>query len=240
MKKQFVKDYTHLSLKAFDIFRQEVGKNPQGTFGFATGSTPLGFYQCILEDYTLNQTDYSNIKTFNLDEYVGLNEHHPQSYYHFMNHHLFHPLQLSKEQVHLPKGNAKDLQEECARYESLLCTNPLDLQILGIGENGHIGFNEPGTSFDSTVHVTTLKESTRQANSRFFDSIHDVPTQAITMGIQNILQAKKIVVLVSGSSKAAILKEIFHSPVTTNIPASVLRYHSDTTFIIDEDAAVHL
>ncbi|WP_093314209.1 glucosamine-6-phosphate deaminase [Tindallia californiensis] len=240
MKKLFVKDYHQLSLTAFDLFLQEFQDNPAGTFGFATGSTPIGFYQRILEDHALYQTDYSNIKTFNLDEYVGLDEHQPQSYHHFMRHQLFNPLGIGREQVHIPKGNAEDLQKECTRYESLLSSNPIDLQILGIGENGHIGFNEPGTTFESGVHITTLKESTRQANSRFFDSIHEVPTQAITMGIQNILHAKKILVLVSGSSKAPILKEIFHHPVTTKIPASALHHHPDTTFIIDEKAAVSL
>ncbi|SFI36744.1 glucosamine-6-phosphate deaminase [Tindallia magadiensis] len=240
MKKVLVKDYHHLSLTAFDLFLQEFQENPAGTFGFATGSTPIGFYQRIREDHALHQTDYSKIKTFNLDEYVGLDEQHPQSYHHFMSQQLFNPLGIGKEQVHLPKGNAEDLQQECERYESLLNAHPIDLQILGIGENGHIGFNEPGTSFESGVHVTTLKESTRQANSRFFDSIHQVPTHAITMGIQNILNAKKILVLVSGSSKAAIIKEIFQHPVTTQIPASALNHHSDTTFIIDEEAAMYL
>lgn len=197
------------------------------TFGLATGGTMEPLYAEICE----TNIDFTNCISFNLDEYVGLSAKHEQSYAFYMYKHLFHHKPFEKS--YLPNGLADNLTEEAARYESLLQQHSLDFQLLGIGQNGHIGFNEPGTSFDSLTHLVTLEESTRQANARFFDSIDEVPTQAFTMGIQSIMRAKSILLIAVGEAKREVLERVLASKYTEEIPASILMKHPNVTILTD-------
>ena len=199
--------------------------------GLATGSTPLAFYDEIRK----SDLDFSDMTSVNLDEYVGLAADNDQSYHHFMQENLFRA--KSFQESFLPNGLASDLQEETRRYDQVIAEHPIDFQILGIGHNGHIGFNEPGTSFDVTTHVVNLAEDTIKANSRFFDSIDDVPKQAISMGIQSIMQSKMIVLMAYGQGKADAIKQMIEGPVTEDLPASVLQKHPNVVVIVDEAAA---
>ncbi len=197
------------------------------TFGLATGGTMEPLYAKICE----TDADFSNCMSFNLDEYVGLSAKHEQSYAYYMYKHLFHHKPFKES--HLPNGLANNPIEEAARYESLLQQYPLDFQLLGIGHNGHIGFNEPGTSFDSLTHLVTLEESTRQANARFFDSIDEVPTEAFTMGIQSIMRAKCILLIAVGEAKRNVLERVLASEYTEAVPASVLTKHPNVIILTD-------
>ena len=201
------------------------------TLGLATGSTPLAFYDEIRK----SDLDFSDMTSVNLDEYVGLAADNDQSYHYFMQENLFRA--KSFKESFLPNGLASDLQEETRRYDQVIAEHPIDFQILGIGHNGHIGFNEPGTSFDVTTHVVNLTEDTIKANSRFFDSIDDVPKQAISMGIQSIMQSKMIVLMAYGQGKADAIKQMIEGPVTEDLPASVLQKHPNVVVIVDEAAA---
>lgn len=238
MKIVKVKDYEAASKEAFEIFSQQVKNKPNSILGLATGSTPIRMYEMLVEDHKVNGTSYKDIRTFNLDEYYGLEPTHPQSYYYFMMEHLFKYLDINVDNINVPKGNT-DIQAECDRYNALLEKNPIDLQLLGIGSNGHIGFNEPGTSFDSVTHYIELDESTRKDNARIFfnNVLDDVPTHAVTMGIQNIMNAKKVVLIACGDNKAKAIKGLVEDEPTTTIPASILSTHPDFTLIIDEAAA---
>lgn len=207
MKLIIVENYEEASIEAAKVMLEVVKNNPTANLGLATGSTPIRMYELMIEDHKKNGTSYKDIKSFNLDEYFGLEATHPQSYHYFMNKHLFSGIDINPENVHVPNG-AGDIQVSCDDYNKLLAENPIDIQLLGIGSNGHIGFNEPGTSFDSVTHMIELKESTRQDNARlFFDGkIDEVPTHAITMGILNILQAKKVLLVACGENKAQPIK----------------------------------
>lgn len=218
---------------AFDILskRLETGMK---TIGLATGSTPLKLYEKLRN----TKTDVSHVTTVNLDEYVGLEPTNPQSYNYYMNEELFKYMNFAATNV--PNGVAEDLQKECKRYEEILRNHPVDLQILGMGPNGHIGFNEPGTSFDSVTHVAQLTPSTREANKRFFDKEEEVPTKAITMGISSIMSAKEIMMLAFGEGKAEAVRNMIEAPVTVDCPASVLQNHSNAIIILDEAAASKL
>lgn len=233
-----VKDYEEASQKACEIMLNVVKSNPTANLGLATGSTPIRLYELMREDHKKNGTSYKDIKSFNLDEYFGLDQSHPQSYHYFMCHNLFNELDIDMNNVHVPKGNG-NIDEECKAYNQLLEDNPIDIQLLGIGSNGHIGFNEPGTSFDAVTHKVDLKQSTIEDNARlFFDGkIDEVPKQAISMGIKNIMDAKSILILAFGKGKAEAVKGMIEGPVTTDLPASVLQNHNDVTVIIDKDAA---
>lgn len=215
---------------AFSLLKDEMAKGAK-TLGLATGSTPLAFYDEIRK----SDLDFSDMTSVNLDEYVGLAADNDQSYHHFMQENLFRA--KSFKESFLPNGLASDLQEETRRYDQVIAEHPIDFQILGIGHNGHIGFNEPGTSFDVTTHVVNLAEDTIKANSRFFDSIDDVPKQAISMGIQSIMQSKKIVLMAYGQGKADAIKQMIEGPVTEDLPASVLQKHPNVVVIVDEAAA---
>ncbi|MFS8650304.1 MAG: glucosamine-6-phosphate deaminase [Caldibacillus sp.] len=237
MKVIRVKDYQAMSEKAKDFVLALVKNKPDAVLGLATGSTPEGLYQLLIDDHKKNGTSYKNITTFNLDEYIGLDGDHNQSYRYFMNEKLFNHIDIPLEQTHVPNGTASDLDEECQRYEALLKEKGgIDLQILGIGTNGHIGFNEPGTPFDSRTHVVELEESTRQANSRFFDSIDDVPTHAITMGVATILESRKIILLASGESKKEAIQKLLTEEPSEAFTASALLNHPDVTVIVDAEA----
>ena len=234
-------NYEELSKKAAEEIISRINRNPSLNLGLATGSTPTGLYQELIRDHKQNQTSYKDINTFNLDEYIGISKKDRNSYHYFMCEHLFEHIDIPLDQTHIPDGTAKDLGEECRRYEQFINEHGgIDLQILGIGQNGHIGFNEPGTPFDSRTHIIDLAESTRQANSRFFESLEDVPKQAITMGIASIMDSKEIFLLVSGASKAKALARLMNGDVSEQFPASVLQDHQNVTIFADKEAAALL
>lgn len=216
---------------------EKIRSNPDMTLGLATGSTPKGVYAELIKDHLENGTSYEKITTINLDEYIGLPSSDPNSYRYFMNIVLFNHLNIPLENTNLPNGTADDINQECLRYEQLIKDLiDIDLQVLGIGRNGHIGFNEPGTSFKSRTHVVKLAESTRKANARFFESIDEVPTHAITMGIASILDSREIVLLASGSAKAEAIRRLVNGEPDEQFPASALKLHPNVTIIADEEA----
>ncbi|GAB3790539.1 glucosamine-6-phosphate deaminase [Virgibacillus kimchii] len=232
-----VKDYEELSEKASEFIIEKVKKLENPVLGLATGSTPEGLYQRLIDNYRRGKISFENVSTFNLDEYVGLAKDHPNSYYHFMNEKLFRHIDVSVDRLHIPSGDVENLQEECMNYEKQIrLAGHIDVQVLGLGVNGHIGFNEPGTPFTSRTHVVDLDASTRQANSRFFNSVDDVPEKAITMGIETIMESKEILLLVSGRNKAKPLDQLKKGEVSAAFPASILQKHGKVTIIADEEA----
>lgn len=235
MKVIIVKNYEEASQEAAKIFINQVKENPQSILGLATGSTPIRMYELLREDHEKNHTSYKDVKSYNLDEYFGLDASHPQSYHYFMYKNLFNGIDIKDENVHVPCGQG-NIQENCDEYNKMLAENPVDIQLLGIGSNGHIGFNEPGTHFDQETFVVKLTDKTRQDNKRFFHSLDEVPTHAITMGISNIMKAKKILMLISGVNKADTVVKLLKDDITTDFPASILHKHPDVTVIIDQDA----
>ena len=231
------KDYEDMSKKAANIIASQVVLKPDCVLGLATGSTPIGAYKNLVEKYEQGDLDFSQVTTVNLDEYKGLPRENDQSYYYFMHDNLFDHVNVKPENTHLPDGTKEDANEECARYEELIRSlGGQDLQLLGLGHNGHIGFNEPDTVFEKTTHCVDLQESTIEANKRFFGSADDVPNQAYTMGIGTIMQAKKILVVVSGEDKADTVAKAFFGPVTPEVPASILQFHKDVILVADEAA----
>lgn len=240
MKIIFAKDYEELSEKAAEIMLAVIRTTPNAVLGLATGTTPLGLYARLIEDQKKNGTDYRHIRTVNLDEYKGLPASHEQSYAYFMRHNLFEGLGIAPEQTNIENGMAEDEAEECARYDALLDAMPRDIQLLGLGSNGHIAFNEPKTPFGSGTHVVALAESTIKDNARLFASQDEVPRKAFTMGIRHIMQAKRILILASGANKAEAVFRMAKGPVTEDVPASVLQLHPDCTLIVDEAAAARL
>lgn len=240
MKIIFAKDYEELSEKAAEMMLAVIRSTPKAVLGLATGTTPLGLYARLIEDHKINGTDYRHIRTVNLDEYKGLPASHEQSYAYFMRHNLFEGLGIAPEQTNIENGMAKDEAEECARYDALLDAMPRDIQLLGLGSNGHIAFNEPKTPFGSGTHVVSLAESTIKDNARLFASQDEVPRKAFTMGIRHIMQAKRILILASGANKAEAVFRMAKGPVTEDVPASVLQLHPDCTLIVDEAAAARL
>ncbi|HOE06649.1 MAG TPA: glucosamine-6-phosphate deaminase [Bacilli bacterium] len=232
-----VKDYDELSLEGTKIVGEFIKNNPQATLGLATGSSPIGLYQNLIKMFQNKEISFKEIKTYNLDEYCGLPKSHPESYYSFMYRNLFSHVDIKDENVHIPSSEGEDMQKNCDDYNRLLHQTTIDLQLLGIGGNGHIGFNEPGTPFDRETFLVKLAERTRQDNKMFFKEDEEVPRYAITMGIKNIMEAKKIVMLISGKSKAEAVKRLLSGEITTDFPASILHKHPDVTVIIDEPAA---
>jgi glucosamine-6-phosphate deaminase len=240
MKILVVADYESMSNAAAQIVQGQIARDPRSVLGLATGSTPLGVYKTLAE-YHRQGLDFDELTTFNLDEYVGLAADHPQSYRHYMQENFFSKVNIRPENTHIPNGAAQDLQAECLRYEQLMAeAGGIDLQLLGIGSNGHIGFNEPGTAFGSQTQVVDLTESTIQDNARFFATPQDVPTQALSMGIKSIMQAKAIVLMASGANKADAVHAALRGPVTPHVPASVLQLHPFVTFVVDQAAAGRL
>ena len=233
MKIITVKDAQAVGKVAFEILSEKLAAGAK-VLGLATGSTPIPLYQEIVK----SNLDFSDVTSVNLDEYVGLPVENEQSYDYFMREHLFNAKPF--KQSFLPNGLAEDLQEETKRYDAVIDSHPVDLQILGIGRNGHIGFNEPGTSFDITTHVVDLAQDTIQANSRFFDTIDDVPKQAISMGIASIMNSKTILLLAFGEEKSDAIAQMVNGPITEELPASVLQQHADVIVIADEAAASKL
>ena len=237
MKIYKAKDYKDMSRKAADIISAQVIMKPNCVLGLATGSTPIGTYDQLVEWYNKGDLDFSEVTTVNLDEYKGLPRTNDQSYYYFMHQHLFDRVNIDPERTNVPNGMEPDAEKECGRYEELIRSlGGVDLQLLGLGHNGHIGFNEPGEAFEKETHCVDLTESTIEANKRFFASADDVPKQAYTMGIKTIMQAKKILIVVNGENKADIVERAFFGPVTPEVPASILQLHNDVTLVGDEAA----
>ena len=237
MKIYSAKDYAGMSRIAANILSAQITMKPDCTLGLATGSTPIGTYQVLVERCASGDLDFSQVKSINLDEYVGLSPEHDQSYRYFMNTNLFNHVNINKDNTNVPNGLAEDLDAECQRYNELISTlGPIDIQVLGMGHNGHIGFNEPSDIFELETHKVDLAQTTIDANARFFASADEVPRQALTMGIKSIMQAKMILVVVNGKGKAEIVKKAFFGPVTPEVPASILQLHSDFILVADEEA----
>lgn len=231
-----VNTYEELSARAAAIICGQVAMKPNCVLGLATGSSPVGAYKKIAEKNNTGEVDFSNVKSVNLDEYVGLNIDHEQSYRYFMNNNLFKYINIDINNTYVPNGCATDVEAECKAYDALIeKLGGIDLQLLGIGYDGHIGFNEPDTYFEKATHKVTLDESTIEANSRFFASRDDVPTQAITMGMGGIMSAKKVLLIANGKGKRDIVEKAFFGPITPSVPASILQLHPDLTVIYSEN-----
>ncbi len=229
--------YYQMSRMAANLISAQVIMKPNCVLGLATGSTPIGTYEQLIRWYEKGDLDFSQVTTINLDEYKGLAPDNDQSYRYFMNTHFFDSINIRKECTHVPDGLETDSVKACHDYNKIITDcGGIDLQLLGLGLNGHIGFNEPGAAFEKETHCVDLSESTIRANSRFFASMDMVPRQAYTMGIKTIMQAKKIVVIVNGKEKAQIVKDAFFGPITPKVPASVLQLHNDVTLVGDKDA----
>lgn len=235
------KDYEEMSSKAAELIAREIRKNPRCVLGLPTGNTPLGLYRNFIKMYKKNELSFSFVKTFNLDEYYGLPPNHPLSYHFYMYRNFFDHIDIDKRNIHIPDGLTKNPIKHCREYEEKIReAGGIDWQILGIGRNGHIGFNEPGSELDSRTRLVDLTEQTIMDNSRYFEKIEDVPRKAITIGIATIMEAKNILLLASGEHKADIIHKAFEGPVTKEVPASFLQYHPRVTLIIDKLAASKL
>lgn len=237
MKVIVCKNYDEVSLKASEVIIDLMKENPNCTLGLATGSSPIGTYQNLIKACNAKEISFKNVKTYNLDEYCGIDRNHSQSYYTFMHENLFNHVDINEENVHIPFAYQDRMEECCQNYSNALNSTTIDLQLLGIGANGHIGFNEPGTSFDQETFIVELTDKTRQDNKRFFNSIDEVPTHAMTMGIKNILNAKKVLLIATGSGKAEAIKALVEGTPNVSCPASSLQMHNDTIVIVDEEAA---
>ncbi len=233
--------YEQLSQWAAERVIAQVNANPHSVLGLPTGSTAIGMYAELVAAYHGDIVSFRDVTTFNLDEYCGLAPENPQSYHYFMNEHLFKYIDIKANRVHIPDGLVDDPALVCGNYElAIREAGGIDLQVLGLGNNGHIGFNEPDDHFPVRTHCVDLTPSTREANSRLFNSIDEVPWKAYTMGVGTIMQAREILVLVSGAQKAKILKEVMEGPVKPEVPASILQMHRDVTIIADKEAATQL
>lgn len=230
-------NYDLLSKKAAQIVGSQMILNPKSILGLATGSTPIGMYKNLIKMYEEGLIDFSKTTTFNLDEYYQLPINNDQSYHYFMDENLFNHININRENIHIPNGMADDIDAECVLYDKMIDDNGIDIQVLGIGNNAHIGFNEPTINFNKGTHIVTLDESTREANARFFNSLDEVPTKAITMGTGSIFKSKKILLLASGANKAEAIYNTVHGKVTPEVPSSILQFHKDVIIILDKEAA---
>ena len=238
MRLQVLENYKEMSVKAASIVASQVILKPNSNLGLATGSTPLGMYDNLVEMYEKNLVDFEKVVTFNLDEYVGLAADHPQSYNYYMFDNFFDMVNVSQDNINIPSGIEDDLDQVCKNYDQKIENyGGIDLQVLGIGKNGHIGFNEPDNKLRTSTHIVELTDETINDNSRFFDSIDDVPKKAISMGMSSIMKAKKILLLASGEQKAEAIQKAINGEITTEHPASLLQLHSDVTILVDKDAA---
>ena len=241
MKVVVVKNYNEISFQAAQLITDQIINKINCVLGLATGSTPIGVYQELIRKFQEGELNFSKVVTFNLDEYYGLSPEHPQSYHFFMWDSFFKHINIKKENVHLLNGITGNIAKECKQYEALIQkSGGIDLQILGIGNNGHIGFNEPDISLNTRTHLVNLTAKTIRANSRFFNNAQEVPKQAITMGIGTIMRARKIILLANGKRKARAIERTINGPITTKMPATVLQLHNDVTTIIDQEAASQL
>ncbi|HEY8804681.1 MAG TPA: glucosamine-6-phosphate deaminase [Clostridium sp.] len=236
-----VDNYDEMSKRAALMITSQVMLKPDSVLGLATGDTPLGMYKELIKLYNKKDVDFNEVRTFNLDEYYELDRENPQSYYNYMNTNLFNSINIVRENINMPDGMAKDIVASCKGYENKIKElGGIDMQVLGIGGNGHIGFNEPNVNFEAETHLVHLDERTIEANSRFFKSIRDVPVKAISMGIKTIMNSKKIILLANGINKAEAIERAVNGKINPNIPASILQLHNDVTIIIDKQAASSL
>ena len=230
-----VDNYEQLSRQAANLIAAQVIVKPNCVLGLATGSSPVGTYKNLVEWHKNGDLDFSAVTSINLDEYTGLDGENDQSYRYFMNYNLFDHVNIDKNNTYVPNGKATDLEKECAQYDARIKEKGIDIQLLGIGLDGHIGFNEPDSCFTKETHLVTLDESTIIANARFFESIDDVPKTAVTMGMGGIMSAKKILLVANGQNKKEILQKAFFGPITPEVPASILQLHPDVTVIYSEN-----
>ncbi|MCL2084762.1 MAG: glucosamine-6-phosphate deaminase [Oscillospiraceae bacterium] len=238
MKRIVCKNYEEMSRLAAYVFARQIWEKPDSVLGFAIGSTPVGMYRCLIDMYNGGMVDFSQVTTFNIDEYYPMSKVSPQSRDSYMWENLFSHINVRRERVYLPNGGAADPQRACDEYEKLLIDRGgIDLQLLGIGRNGHIAFIEPGESMRVNMHVIDLTEDTIKANARFFESADHVPRRALTMGIGSIMNAGRVLMLASGTAKAPVVKQMFSGVITPCVPASMLRLHPDVVVLMDEDAA---
>lgn len=235
MKFITVESYEELSRKAAAIIAVQIVSKPNCVLGLATGSSPVGTYKQLIKWYEKGDLDFSEVSSINLDEYTGLDGENDQSYRYFMNDNLFDHVNIDKSKTFVPNGKASDIQKECAEYDARINEMGIDIQLLGIGLDGHIGFNEPDTCFTKETHQVTLDESTIVANARFFESIDDVPKTAVTMGMGGIMSAKKVLLIANGQNKKEIVNKAFFGPITPEVPASILQLHPDVTVIYSEN-----
>ncbi|MBO8423416.1 MAG: glucosamine-6-phosphate deaminase [Firmicutes bacterium] len=234
-------NYEELSRKAYELMRPVLIEKPDAVLGLATGSSPIGLYKGMIADYKAGNVSYKNMISINLDEYADLPVEHPESYRSFMNRNLFDHIDIDKANTHVPDGLAADKEAACSEYTAFAAAHPIDVQILGIGANGHIGFNEPGTSFGAHTHLVELKEGTRRDNARFFDNdIDKVPTHAVTLGLADIMQAKMIILIANGTAKAEAVRRMIQGPVDVACPASVLQTHPCVYVVVDEAAGYYV
>ncbi|MDF1617383.1 glucosamine-6-phosphate deaminase [Petrocella sp. FN5] len=234
-------NYEEMSKKAALLVAAQVTLRPDSVLGLATGSTPEGMYKELVAMYEQGEIDFSEVKTFNLDEYYPIEENNPQSYAYYMKKNLFDHININPQEVHIPNGTARDVEASCEVYDKIIeAAGGIDLQVLGIGNNGHIGFNEPDIHFEAGTHLVELDDETIEANARFFTRIEDVPRRAISMGIRTIMHSKKIILLASGASKGKVIKAMLFGEVTPNLPASILLLHNDVTLILDKEAAAYI
>ena len=233
---EYCNGYDDASAKAYLLLLKQLKSNKKTVLGLPTGSTPLGIYQCMMQGFSSGDFSYRDIISFNLDEYAGLSPEDPHSYYQFMMENLFNGIDINEDNINIPFGLG-DLEENCINYDMRIeSAGGIDVQILAVGRNGHIGFNEPGIPFGLTTHIAELSDETRADNARFFDSFEDVPRQAVTMGIRSIMNARQIIFIGSGAEKAEALRQTLFGPVTVECPSSVLQLHPNITFFIDRDA----
>ncbi len=237
MKVYKLKDYKGLSEKAAQIVASQLILKPDSVLGLATGSTPEGLYNELIRLYELNIIDFKDVTTFNLDEYYGIHRHNPQSYYHYMRKNLLDYINIKKDSINIPNGLSENVKKHCDEYEEKIkASGGVDFQILGIGRNGHIGFNEPSDEFKEKTHLVYLQDETIEDNARFFENIDEVPHKAISMGIKTIMYAKKILLVANGDAKAQAIYDSIKGPITPKVPASVLQLHRDLTVVVDEEA----
>lgn len=231
-------NYEEVSKKAAQMILSQVTLKPNSVLGLATGSTPIGMYENLVKLNKNGDIDFSEVRTFNLDEYYKLPKESDQSYHYFMYKNLFDHININPENIHIPNGMTADVDAECERYDELIKeSGGVDIQVLGIGNNAHIGFNEPTINFEKGTHLVELEESTIEANSRFFDNIEDVPKKAITMGVGSIFKSKKIMLIATGENKAEAIYNTVYGKVVPEVPASILQFHSDIVLILDKKAA---
>lgn len=235
------KDYEDLSRRAANLIQSQLMWKPDSVLGLATGSTPIGLYKELVQMYNEKKIDFKEVTSFNLDEYLGLEKTNPQSYYQFMRENLFDHVNMRNDHIHIPNGMAENFELECLNYEkSIVNHGGIDLQILGIGHNGHIGFNEPNVEFEAKTHIVSLDEDTIEANKRFFNSIDEVPKKAISMGIKTIMRSRRIILLATGEGKADIISQLVKDDIKPDLPASVLHLHENVIVLVDEAAASKL
>ncbi|QUI25809.1 glucosamine-6-phosphate deaminase [Vallitalea pronyensis] len=234
-------NYQEMSKKAATLVASQVNIKPGSVLGLATGGTPVGMYKELVKMYQDDEVDFSEVTTFNLDEYYPIDQTNDQSYAYYMQEHLFQHINVAKDSMHIPNGKTKDVDQECYGYDQAIYNaGGIDLQVLGIGTNGHIGFNEPDITFESGTHKVTLDQETIEANARFFDRIDDVPKEAISMGMKTIMQSKKILLLANGESKAQIIDKMLFGEISPNVPASILQLHPHVIIVVDKEAAQYI